>query len=74
MGRRFKPTTVESHDWDTRADRAFAEVQNMPDGAERAEALRKIDQLRAAADMRRLLSRTQPLPPEPLRASQSQKA
>ena len=58
MARPFKHSPTTSHDWDARADQAHAEAQDMPDGPERTEILRKFALLRVGADMRRALSRS----------------
>lgn len=60
MSRPFKQTSIESHNWDARADLALAQATLLPAGAERDSAMRRVDQLRVAADMRRLLSKALP--------------
>ncbi len=59
MARPFKKSPAASHDWEARATQALADAQKMPEGPERAEVLRKIELLRAGADMRRALSGSQ---------------
>lgn len=47
---------ADAHDWDARADLAITAAMEMPDGPERTEALRKAQQLKSAADMKKYLA------------------
>jgi hypothetical protein len=46
-----------AHDWDARVQQALAEARKLPNGPERSEAFRKAEQLRIAADMKRLFTK-----------------
>lgn len=54
---RHRKDEAAAHDWDARVDQALAEARKLPNGPERSEAFRKAEQLRQAADMKRLLSK-----------------
>jgi hypothetical protein len=56
MKRRWKDEP-SAHDWDARVQQALAEARKLPDGPERSEALRKAEQLRLAADMKKLFTK-----------------
>ncbi|SHL90906.1 hypothetical protein SAMN05444159_7160 [Bradyrhizobium lablabi] len=56
MIRRWKDEPA-AHDWDARVKQLLAEARELPNGPERSEALKKAEQLRIAADMKRLFTK-----------------
>ena len=46
---------LDRHDWAARASEALAQARKLPAGSMRSEAIRKAEQLRFAADMRKWL-------------------
>jgi hypothetical protein len=51
---------LDSHDWAARAAEALAQAKKLPPGLKRSEAIRKVGQLRFAADMKALLMSKEP--------------
>ena len=45
----------DNHDWAARASHALAQAKKLPPGSMQAEAVRKAEQLRFAADMKDFL-------------------
>jgi hypothetical protein len=55
-----KQTHIDRHDWDARASEALANAKKLPPGLKRTDALKKAEQLRAAADMKHFLMANAP--------------
>jgi hypothetical protein len=47
---------LDHHDWAARASQALAQAEKLPSGSKRSEAVRKAEQLRFAADMKKWLT------------------
>jgi len=61
---KWNPEPSPTPDWDARAVGAVLEAQSLPPGPERAEALKKADRLRNAADIYRYVFSRDLKPPE----------
>ncbi|WP_154071419.1 hypothetical protein [Bradyrhizobium lablabi] len=57
---RLTRSDIDIHDWAARASEALANAKNLPQGSLRSQAIRRAEQLRAAADMKNLLMPEQP--------------
>jgi hypothetical protein len=61
---KWNPEPSPTPDWDAETVEAVLEVQSLPPGSERIDALKKADQLRNAADVYRYVFSTELRPPE----------
>jgi hypothetical protein len=51
---------LDSHDWAARASEALIRAKKLPPGSLRSQAVRKAEQLRVAAEMKKLLMSKEP--------------
>ena len=61
---KWNPEPSPTPDWDAETVEAVLEVQSLPPGSERIDALKKADELRNAADVYRYVFSTELRPPE----------
>jgi hypothetical protein len=61
---KWNPKPSPTPDWDAETVEAVLEVQILPPGSERIDALKKADELRNAADVYRYVFSTELRPPE----------
>jgi hypothetical protein len=61
---KWNPEPSPTPDWDAETVEAVLEVQSLPPGSERIDALKKADQLRNAADVYRYVFSTELRPPQ----------